>query len=135
MIKRRELIINFYYRYDAGQWEYKQRVRDKMEQHHVCKIPRYSQIEVNGKIHTFTMRDYSHPELDKIDKQLAQIYQEYPYALSLLFYYYLCFGFDLITRNNTSFQGDTSCVFRNMIEEEKKEDLSVHCEKLAIAYL
>lgn len=68
-----------YFRYaTAGRWEDKQRLRDEMDQKNIVKIPGRTQIEVNGRFHTFAMRDYSHPELDKIDHQIAEMQKEYP---------------------------------------------------------
>jgi hypothetical protein len=44
----------------------------------IKKIPGISHIELNGEIHTFIMRDSSHPEYDEILKQLLEMHQEYP---------------------------------------------------------
>lgn len=40
-----------------------------MKKKGIQKIPGQSQIEINGKRHTFIMRDDSHMELDLIHKQ------------------------------------------------------------------
>lgn len=62
----------------AGKWEDRQRIRNEMEQKGIRKIPGRSQIEIDGKTHTFIMRDDTHPELGLIHKQITRMHQEYP---------------------------------------------------------
>ena len=99
-----------------------------MDQGHINKMPGQSQIEINGKIHTFTMREYSHPELHIIDQQIAKMQQEYPHIHILLSI------FDLCTLKHFGFKPDTSWVLRHMTEQEKEDDLCYHSEKIAMAY-
>lgn len=97
----------------AGRWDDRQRIRDEMDQQGIQKIPGQSQIEINGQIHTFIMRDDSHPELSVIHKKIKQMQHDLKKA---------------------GFKSDTSWVLKNINEEEKEDDLCYHSEKLAMAY-
>ncbi|KAL9670149.1 hypothetical protein QQ045_007700 [Rhodiola kirilowii] len=50
-----------------GKWEEFARVRKKMKDMNVKKVPGISQIEVIGKCHTFCAGDKSHPEFSEIE--------------------------------------------------------------------
>ncbi len=49
-----------------------------MDQLKILKVPGKSQIEIGGHVHTFTMRDYSHPEIAKVEKQIIEMHNAYP---------------------------------------------------------
>lgn len=49
-----------------------------MEEKGIRKIPGRSQIEIDGKTHTFVMRDDTHPDMQLIYKHIARMHLEYP---------------------------------------------------------
>ncbi|GAU37079.1 hypothetical protein TSUD_378210 [Trifolium subterraneum] len=49
-----------------GQWDEFAQVRKTMREMNVKKIPGYSQIQVNGKNHTFFVGERSHPQVEEI---------------------------------------------------------------------
>lgn len=61
----------------VGQLENKQRIRNEMDEKRILKVPGYSQIEINGTVHKFTMRDYSHPEINEVCAQVELMHKEY----------------------------------------------------------
>jgi hypothetical protein len=78
-----------YNRYAAvGRWNDRQKLRDEMAKQDIQKIPGLSQIEVNGQIHKFVMRDDSHPELGAIHKTAQQMDQAYPLFIILPHYFF-----------------------------------------------
>ncbi|GER38445.1 pentatricopeptide repeat-containing protein [Striga asiatica] len=50
----------------CGKWDKFSELRKKMKEREVNKVPGYSQIEVNGRIHVFLVGDKSHPEMKEI---------------------------------------------------------------------
>ncbi|XP_075486947.1 uncharacterized protein LOC142526427 [Primulina tabacum] len=50
----------------SGRWDQFSRLRKKMKERKVKKVPGCSRIEVNGKNHAFFVRDRSHPEMKEI---------------------------------------------------------------------
>ena len=49
-----------------------------MDSKGIQRVPGCSQIEINGKLHSFVMRDYTHLELDEVFRQVTLMQQEYP---------------------------------------------------------
>ncbi|XP_045826330.1 pentatricopeptide repeat-containing protein At4g02750-like [Trifolium pratense] len=96
-----------------GKWVDVGKLRLKMRQLGIQKIPGYSWVEVQNKIHTFTVGDCFHPEKDRI----------YAYIEEL----------DLKLKR----EGHVSLVklvLHDVEEEEKKQMLKYHSEKLAVAF-
>ncbi|KAK3432339.1 hypothetical protein EUGRSUZ_E04230 [Eucalyptus grandis] len=54
----------------SGKWSEFARVRKKMKEQNVRKVPGFSQIEVNGKSHVFFAGDRSHPEMERVYRLL-----------------------------------------------------------------
>lgn len=101
--------------YAAGkQWEDAGEVRNLMKAKGVAKVPGVSVIELKGMVHRFVSGDCSHPESTLIYRKLAEI----------------------ITRLKTAvgYCPDTQLALVDVEDEEKEHALSVHSEKLAIAY-
>ncbi|XP_030546417.1 pentatricopeptide repeat-containing protein At1g09410, mitochondrial-like [Rhodamnia argentea] len=56
----------------SGKWSEFARVRKKMKEQNVRKVPGFSQIEVNGKSHVFFAGDRSHPEMERVYRLLQE---------------------------------------------------------------
>lgn len=80
----------------------------------ISKVPGVSAIEVRGMLHRFVAGDWSHPESNRIYEKLHEIYKR--------------------LKSETGYSSDTGHVLLDMEEEDKEHALSVHSEKLAIAY-
>ena len=80
----------------------------------VSKVPGVSVIELKGIIHRFVAGDLSHPESNNIYEKLLEISSRLKTA--------------------SGFSPDTGQVLLDIEEEDKEQRLSVHSEKLAIAY-
>lgn len=105
------LLSNIYA--NSQRWEEAAQVRKTMRGNNVRKEPGCSWIEVNKEIHAFILRDDSHPEIDKIVKQLKQYVErlrEVGYVL------------------------DTNFVLQDVEGEQMEDPLLYHSEKLAIVY-
>lgn len=97
----------------SGNWNDVRKMRVMMRDKGVHKVPGYSWIEVQNKIHTFSVGDSVHPEKDKI------------YA----------FLEDLELRlKKEGYISATKIVLHDVEEEEKEHMLKYHSEKLAVAY-
>ncbi|XP_060668677.1 pentatricopeptide repeat-containing protein At1g08070, chloroplastic [Ziziphus jujuba] len=94
-------------------WEEAKRIRDLMAERNINKAPGCSLIEVDGIVHEFVKGDSSHP-------QSTRIYQMVEDMICQL--------------KKAGYVPDTSEVFLNTDEEEKEAALSLHSEKLAIAF-
>uniref|UniRef100_A0A2P2LFV8 Pentatricopeptide repeat-containing protein At4g02750 n=1 Tax=Rhizophora mucronata TaxID=61149 RepID=A0A2P2LFV8_RHIMU len=97
----------------AGRWPDVNKVRLKMRDKGVKKVPGYSWLEAQNKIHTFTVGDCFHPEKEKIYAFLEDM--------------------DLKMKNN-GYISSTKVVLHDVEEEEKEHMLKYHSEKLAVAY-
>ncbi|XWS56110.1 hypothetical protein CRYUN_Cryun09bG0058200 [Craigia yunnanensis] len=93
--------------------EIAERVGNMMKEKGVKKPPGYSLIEVDGKVHNFTMGDKSHPEIDMIDRTWEEILKKIRLA---------------------GYTGNKSDALFDIDEEEKESALHRHSEKLAIAF-
>ena len=60
----------------AGRWEDEIKIRQRMKENGIKKIPGQTWIEINGKIHTFMVDDKSHENTIEIRSELNRIYDE-----------------------------------------------------------
>ncbi|GMY14382.1 pentatricopeptide repeat-containing protein At5g06540 [Fagus crenata] len=105
------LLSNIYAR--ANKWENVVTVRQMMKEKGVKKPPGYSLIEIDGKIHNFTIGDKTHPEIKKIEGMWDEILRKIRLA---------------------GYTGNTADALFDIDEEEKESALYRHSEKLAIAF-
>ncbi|XP_059646543.1 pentatricopeptide repeat-containing protein At5g06540 [Cornus florida] len=105
------LLSNIYSR--ANQWESATKMRQLMKEKGVKKPPGYSLIEIDGKIHNFTIGDKSHPEIEKIERMWDEIVRKIRVA---------------------GYTGNIADALFDIDEEERESALHRHSEKLAIAY-
>ncbi|XP_027353451.1 pentatricopeptide repeat-containing protein At5g06540 [Abrus precatorius] len=105
------LLSNIYAR--TNKWKDVTIMRRMMKEKGVRKPPGYSLIEVDGKIHEFTIGDKTHPEIEKIERVWEDILQQIKLA---------------------GYVENTAETLFDIDEEEKEDALHRHSEKLAIAY-
>ncbi|KAM6557224.1 hypothetical protein CsatB_004243 [Cannabis sativa] len=87
--------------------------RLRMRNNGVMKMPGCSWIEVDNVVYEFFMGDLSHPQSDKIFYMIRELRWKMKLA---------------------GYKPKTDLVVHNIDEEEKEDALSVHSEKLAIAF-
>lgn len=105
------LLSNIYA--SSGKWRDVDKMRVMMYERGVKKVPGFSWIEVQNKVHTFSVGDCVHPEREDI------------YA----------FLEDLDMRmKKAGYVSATDMVLHDVEEEEKEHMLKYHSEKLAVAY-
>ncbi|CAN6468758.1 unnamed protein product [Victoria cruziana] len=97
----------------AGRWSDVIRVRQMMSDRRVKKEPGCSWIEIDGRVHVFVPHDASHVQAKEIYTKLDELNKE----LSL-----------------AGYSPDIKLVLHNVGDEEKKESLLYHSERLAVAY-
>lgn len=97
----------------SGRWVDVNKMRVKMRDVGVKKVPGYSWVEVQNKIHTFSVGDCFHPERDRIYAFLEEL--------------------DLKMRRE-GYVSKTKLVLHDVEEEEKEHMLKYHSEKLAVAF-
>ncbi|XP_045820146.1 pentatricopeptide repeat-containing protein At4g02750 [Trifolium pratense] len=97
----------------SGRWVDADKMRAKMRDVGVQKVPGYSWVEVQNKIHTFSVGDCSHPDKERIYAFLEEL--------------------DLKMREEGYFSS-TKLVLHDVEEEEKEHMLKYHSEKLAVAF-
>ncbi|KAJ4713506.1 Pentatricopeptide repeat-containing protein [Melia azedarach] len=97
----------------SGRWGDVSRMRLKMRDKGVKKVTGYSWLEVQNKVHTFSVGDTFHPEKDRIYAYLEEL------ELKL---------------KKDGFVYSTKLVLHDVGEEEKEHMLKYHSEKLAVAY-
>nr|XP_010938497.2 LOW QUALITY PROTEIN: pentatricopeptide repeat-containing protein At3g62890-like [Elaeis guineensis] len=105
------LLSNVYAK--MGRWDDVRRVRNHMEELGIKKTPGCSLVEVDGHLHEFFVADRSHPETREIYLMLEEIMKR----LRL-----------------SGYVGNTEEVLLDLDEEGKELALSLHSEKLAIAF-
>ncbi|KAI3447446.1 hypothetical protein Pfo_004111 [Paulownia fortunei] len=105
------LLSNIYVK--AGRWKEVAKVRELMTHQRIKKIPGWTWIEVDNKIHKFSVGDHTHP-LSK------EIYEELKYLRERL--------------ELAGYVPDTNFVLHDIDEELKLGLLHTHSEKLAIAF-
>ncbi|CAL1404623.1 unnamed protein product [Linum trigynum] len=96
-----------------GRWPEVRMMRQKMKREGVKKLPGYSWLEVQNKIHNFRVGDTCHPEKDRIYGFLAEMEEK---------------------MKQEGFVSLTKLVLHDVEEEEKEHMLKYHSEKLAVAY-
>ncbi|XP_031486334.1 pentatricopeptide repeat-containing protein At3g24000, mitochondrial-like [Nymphaea colorata] len=97
----------------AGKWSDVVKVRQKMSDSGVKKEPGCSWIEIDGRVHIFVPHDASHVHAKEIYAKLDELNKE----LSL-----------------AGYVPDTKLALHNVNDDEKKESLLYHSERLALAY-
>ncbi|XP_057438960.1 pentatricopeptide repeat-containing protein At5g06540 [Lotus japonicus] len=105
------LLSNIYAR--TNNWKDVTVMRQMMKEKGVRKSPGYSLVEIDGKVHEFTIGDKTHPEIEKIERMWEDILQKIKLA---------------------GYIGNTAEALFDIDEEEKEDALHRHSEKLAIAY-
>ncbi|XP_057828703.2 pentatricopeptide repeat-containing protein At2g27610 [Cryptomeria japonica] len=96
-----------------GRWEDVAKVRKLMKAKGLRKEQGLSWIEVKDKVHTFGVQDRSHPQTDEIYLKLEELTGQI---------------------KKIGYLPDTSVVLHNVEEDQKKDDLCHHSERLAIAF-
>nr|XP_018677402.1 PREDICTED: pentatricopeptide repeat-containing protein At4g14820-like [Musa acuminata subsp. malaccensis] len=104
------LLSNIYAK--ASRWEDVREVRNLMKNKGVIKEAGFSWIELNGHVHEFMMGDKCHPRSSEIYGKLDEVVKE----LELVGY-----------------SPDTATVLVDLQEEEKREAILLHSEKLALS--
>ncbi|KAK7358150.1 hypothetical protein VNO77_00071 [Canavalia gladiata] len=97
----------------SGRWIDVGKMRLKMREVGVHKIPGYSWVEVQNKIHTFTVGDQFHPEKDKVYAFLEDLN---------------------LKMKREGYVSSTKMVLHDVEEDEKELMLKYHSEKLAVAF-
>ncbi|XP_061345232.1 pentatricopeptide repeat-containing protein At1g08070, chloroplastic [Gastrolobium bilobum] len=97
----------------AGRWNDVARIRTRLNDKGMKKVPGCTSIEIDGVVHEFLVGDKFHPHSKKINKMLDEV--------------------DKLLEE-AGFMPDTSEVLYDMDEEWKEGALSQHSEKLAIAF-
>ncbi|KAF5957892.1 hypothetical protein HYC85_005117 [Camellia sinensis] len=97
----------------SGRWGDVGKMRVKMRDTGVRKVPGYSWVEVQNKIHTFSVGDSTHPDKGRIYAYLEEL------DLRMKQDGYVC---------------STKFVLHDVDEEEKEHMLKYHSEKLAVAF-
>lgn len=105
------LLSNVYAK--TGRWEDVRHIRRVMELKGIRKMPGCSLVEVEGILHEFFVGDESHPESRAIYLMLEEIMKRL---------------------KEEGYVGDTNEVLLDLDEEGKELSLSLHSEKLAIAF-
>ncbi|KAF3787728.1 Pentatricopeptide repeat-containing protein [Nymphaea thermarum] len=98
----------------AKRWEDARKVRKMMNTRGVSKPPGFSFIEMKGNVHRFIAGDKSHPENEMIHHMLREIHKR--------------------LRREEGYVPDTKQILFDVEEEEREQALSVHSEKLAVAF-
>ncbi|KAJ7298212.1 hypothetical protein O6H91_07G050300 [Diphasiastrum complanatum] len=97
----------------VGKWDEVAKVRKAMEDGCVKKQPGRSSIEVNQKIHNFSVRDQSHPQTHEIYMELERLNR---------------------LMKMEGYAPETSLVLHDVEDEAREDLLWSHSEKLAIAF-
>ncbi|XP_010435685.1 PREDICTED: putative pentatricopeptide repeat-containing protein At2g01510 [Camelina sativa] len=97
----------------AGKWESVRHVKKAMRERGIRKVPAYSWVEVNHKIHVFSSNDHTHPKGDEILRKINELTAE-------------------IEREG--YKPDTSSVVQDIDAQMKIESLKYHSERLAVAF-
>lgn len=97
----------------SGRWADVGKMRVKMRDKGVRKVPGYSWLEFQNQIHTFSVGDSVHPEKDKIYAFLEEL------------------DFKM---KQEGYVSSTKLVLHDVEEEEKEHMLKYHSERLAVAF-
>ncbi|XP_043698653.1 pentatricopeptide repeat-containing protein At2g39620 isoform X2 [Telopea speciosissima] len=96
-----------------GRWSDVGKMRDKMSNRGLMKIPGCSWVEIKDKVHAFRTGDQSHPQLASMNRIWDGLLEK---------------------MEKMGYLPDMSCVLHNVEEEEKQSFLHSHSERLAIAF-
>ncbi|XP_031479655.1 pentatricopeptide repeat-containing protein At3g26782, mitochondrial-like [Nymphaea colorata] len=110
-IGHRVLLANMYAA--AGRWDDVVRTRVSLKDQGLKKVAGCSFIEIKNKIHKFTVEDRTHPDAEKIFRQLTTL--------------------DLLLKD-AGYVPNTAVVAYNIDEKLKEHIIMYHSEKLAIAF-
>ncbi|KAG7955933.1 hypothetical protein I3843_11G099100 [Carya illinoinensis] len=105
------ILSNMYAR--AQRWEDVARIRTEMVDKGIEQKPGCSLVEVKRKVHKFVSQDMSHPQCHGIHEMIHQMEWQLKFE---------------------GYSPDTSQVLLDVDEEEKRERLKAHSQKLAIAF-
>ncbi|KAK7269683.1 hypothetical protein RIF29_22417 [Crotalaria pallida] len=105
------LLCNVYAK--LRRWGEARHLRDLMESRGIKKVPGCSLVEIDGVLHEFFAGDDSHPETKDIYRMLDEIMKRL---------------------KKLGYVGNTNEVLLDLDEEGKEFALSLHSEKLAVAY-
>eukprot|EP01018_Ginkgo_biloba_P036783 Gb_13100 [translate_table: standard] len=97
----------------AGRWDDRAKVRKMMKDRGVRKEPACSWIEINSRIHPFTVDDRSHPQIRGIHEKLRELTQ---------------------LMREAGYVPNTHLVLHDVEQEQKEQTLLYHSEKLAIGF-
>ncbi|KAK1565612.1 hypothetical protein Q3G72_030760 [Acer saccharum] len=97
----------------SGRWHDVSKMRLKMRDKGVKKVTGFSWLEVQNKIHTFSVGDTRHPERGRIYAYLEELE---------------------LRMKKDGYVHTTKLVLHDVGEEEKEHMLRYHSEKLAVAY-
>ncbi|XP_014521259.1 pentatricopeptide repeat-containing protein At1g31920 [Vigna radiata var. radiata] len=97
----------------AQKWTDVARIRTEMAEKHLLQTPGFSLVEANRKVHKFVSQDKSQPECDIVYEMIHQMEWQLKFE---------------------GYAPDTSQVLLDVDEEEKKQRLKYHSQKLAIAF-
>lgn len=106
------LLSNIYAK--AGRWDEVSSVRWIMKNRGVRKLPGCSNVELNNRVHTFLVGDRSHPQSD-------MIYDKLDFLVGKM--------------KEVGYVAETDSALHDVEEEDKEGHLTVHSEKLAIAFV
>ncbi|VAH48659.1 unnamed protein product [Triticum turgidum subsp. durum] len=99
---------------EMGKWSNAKEVKAKISERGLRKDPACSWIEIGNNVHTFTARDHTHRDAERIHLKLAEITEK--------------------LRKEGGYIEDTRFVLHDVSEEEKVDVLHRHSERLAIAF-
>eukprot|EP01018_Ginkgo_biloba_P010548 Gb_15394 [translate_table: standard] len=97
----------------AGRWEDAAKVRKMMKERGVRKNPGCSWIEVKNRVHAFMVEDRTHPQIEEIYAMLETLDEQMKKA---------------------GYVPNTDFVVQDVEQEQKRQSLSHHSEKLAVAF-
>ncbi|CAL4930053.1 unnamed protein product [Urochloa decumbens] len=106
------LLSNMYAR--AGRWADVTLVRSVMADKGIKKLPGASIVELGDRVHTFHIGDRCHPQSEMIYQKLDELLQKI---------------------RGMGYNPEVEATLHDIEEEDKEGHLSVHSEKLAIAFL
>jgi len=106
------LLSNMYAR--AGRWADVTSVRNVMANKGIKKLPGASIVELGDQVHTFHIGDRCHPQSEMIYQKLDEL---------------------LGRIRGMGYNPEVEATLHDVEEEDKEGHLSVHSEKLAIAFL
>eukprot|EP01018_Ginkgo_biloba_P039570 Gb_33411 [translate_table: standard] len=105
------LVANIYA--SVGWWDDAAKVRRFMKDRGLKKLPARSWIVDKNRVHSFVVRDRSHPQTEEIHAKLTELVRE---------------------AKDTGYIPDTSYVLHDAEQHQKEHFLIYHSEKLAIAF-